>query len=98
MSDSKLREQFVEDMGFTVKSIRMSPDHSKAFILWDVYNVTPSAAKHIIKKATPRLKAGIAKALAAKSVPRLEFKHDKLSMEEEELDRIFKQIEKENKS
>lgn len=98
MSDSKLREQFVEDMGFTVKAIRMSPDHSKAFILWDVYNVTPSVAKQIIQKATPRLRAGIAKAMATRNVPRLEFKHDKLSMEEEELDRIFKQIEKENES
>jgi ribosome-binding factor A len=98
MSDSKLREQFVEEMGFTVKAIRMSPDHSKAFILWDVYNVTPSVAKNIIQKATPRLKAGIAKAMAAKNVPRLEFKHDKLSMEQEELDRIFKQIEKESES
>lgn len=97
MSDSKLREQLIEDMGFTIKAIRMSPDHAKAFILWDVYKVTPSVAKHVIQKLTPRLKGGISKAMAAKNVPRLEFKHDKMSVEEEELGRIFQEIEKENK-
>ena len=37
LEQDELRETLVSRLGFCVKSVRMSPDNLKAFILWDSY-------------------------------------------------------------
>jgi len=95
--DSTLREALVENLGFTIKEIRVSPDHSKAFILWDSYNGQGRAAGKALAKYRSKLRAALAHAMAARSVPLLEFRHDLKSAEENEIMRIFKEIEEERK-
>lgn len=93
--DARLRQDLVEQIGFTVKDVRVSPDHAKAFILWNAYNSSRMDAEVALRQATARLKSGIAKAMAAKSVPRLEFRYDQVSSEQEQMERLFQRLEDE---
>ena len=88
--DSLLRDELISEVGFSIKEVRVSPDHAKAFILWDSYNGQATAAAKVIRQVTPRLRAAIAKAMGTRNVPRLEFRLDKTSDDEAEIERIFK--------
>ena len=93
--DARLRQDLVEQIGFTVKDVRVSPDHAKAFILWNAYNSSRVDAEAALRQATSRLKSGIAKAMATKSMPRLEFRYDQLSSQQEQMERLFERLEEE---
>lgn len=95
--DPALRDALVDQVGFTVKEVRVSPDHAKAFILWDSYNGQVAGAERALRKCHSRLRSLIAKAMAARSVPTLQFRRDGKTAEENELMRIFDQIEEERK-
>ena len=91
--DSALNDQLVSTQGLTITSVRVSPDHSKAFILWDSYKKPPSDTDRVLKHLTPRLKSALSRALGGRSVPRLEFRVDRPRPEDVELERIFATLE-----
>ncbi len=93
--DTTLQDELIRELGFVIKEVRVSPDHAKAFILWDSYTGQVKQTARALQRTTPRIRAGVAKALAARSVPRLEFRLDKVSEDDAELERIFSQIEEE---
>lgn len=75
----------------------MSPDNSKAFVLWSSYTGHAAMAGRELHRALPQLKAAVAKRLGARHMPRLEFRLDKLSNEEQDIEDIFKQLDDERK-
>lgn len=94
--DSFFRDELITEVGFSVKEVRVSPDHAKAFVLWDSYNGQAKAAAKRLRQTTPRLRAAIAKAMGTRNVPRLEFRLDRVSDDDAELERIFARLEQEN--
>ncbi|KAL4518446.1 hypothetical protein Ndes2437A_g04727 [Nannochloris sp. 'desiccata'] len=93
--DSTLQDELIRELGFVIKEVRVSPDHAKAFILWDSYTGQSKKTTRALQKTTPRIRAGVAKFLKARNVPRLEFRLDKISDDDAELERIFSWIEEE---
>ena len=73
----------------------MSPDHAKAFILWDSYTGQSKETTRALQRNTPRIRAGVAKFLKARNVPRLEFRLDKVTDDDAEIERILSKIEEE---
>jgi ribosome-binding factor A len=94
-SDASLREALIHDVGLTIKDIRVSPDHTKAFVLWESFMGRGAATAAALQRHLPRLKAGVAKAMAARRVPRLEFRRDEKGSEIEALERTLDQIDEE---
>ncbi len=91
--DTTLQDELIRELGFVIKEVRVSPDHAKAFILWDSYTGQAKETTRALQKFIPRIRAGVAKALAARSVPRLEFRLDQVSEDDVQMERIFSQID-----
>jgi len=91
------KDEFLDRLGFAVKDVRVSPDHTKAFILWDSYNGQGAAAEAALKQRGSALRAAVSKAMGARSVPLLVFRRDALSAQDNELDRIFREIREEER-
>ena len=77
-----LKEALIEDAGMCIKDVRMSPDHMKAFILWETYKGEDDRewkmqAQSIVNRHAGALRRAVAKALGAKHVPYLEFRQDR---------------------
>lgn len=89
-----LRQALVEDVGVSIKEVRVSPDHTKAFILWDSYTGESHRASQVLKRSVSQLRAAVGKALGSKLVPRLEFRRDVASAEEVELMKFFDGMER----
>ena len=96
--DSSLREELIDQFGFSIKEVRVSPDHAKAFILWDSYNGQAAGAERALRRTTPRLRAAVARAMKARNVPRLEFRLDRVSEQDSELERVFARLEQEREA
>lgn len=98
---ASLRQVFVEEAGFSVKDIRMSPDNSKAFILWNTYKSMGSVVQNqegieeleaIVQKHAGKLRMALAKKLGVKNVPYIIFKRDSLSEDHIKLQKVLDKI------
>lgn len=92
LEDTTLRDILVENLGFSIKEVRMAPDNAKAFILWDSYNGQAAKTERELKACLPYLKSEVAKRLGARNMPRLEFRLDKMSAEESEIEEILDRL------
>lgn len=93
--DSQLRDALIENLGFSMKELRPSGDNSKVFILWSTYFEDTNYVEKELLKHVPRLRFLLAKALKAKTVPRLEFRRDVLPEEFERLNAVLDEIDEE---
>lgn len=78
MADGALREQLVLQYGFSIHRVQPSKDRRTVFILWDASPGKAQACQRALEKSAFRLRRDLAKVLAAKLTPRLEFRHDHL--------------------
>jgi ribosome-binding factor A len=90
--NDEYRRLFVDQLGFTIKDVHVTPDRQNAFILWDSYNHNEIQTNLELKQRLPKLKAILAKELQAKKMPRLEFKLDRPSAKLKTLDALFDKI------
>jgi ribosome-binding factor A len=68
-----LFQSLVKDGGICFREIRMSPDNTKAFVLWDTYKEDTMHATAVLRQHTGTLKHLVSKALATKKAPYFEF-------------------------
>lgn len=71
--NENLFQSLVRDGGICFREIRMSPDNTKAFILWDTYKKDTDYASSLLRQHTGTLKHLVGKALATKKAPYFEF-------------------------
>lgn len=93
--NDEYRHLFVDQLGFTIKDVHVTPDRQNAFILWDSYNHNETQTELELKQRLPKLKATLAKELQSKNMPRLEFRLDRSSAKLKTLDALFDRIAKE---
>jgi ribosome-binding factor A len=96
-SEDAFRGTLVRQLGFSLKDVRVSPDHAKAYVLWDSVNGRAAGAAAELERRGPRLRAAVARALGARAAPALEFRLDRLSAEGEALDRVFSALDEERR-
>ncbi|GAB4823108.1 hypothetical protein N2152v2_010154 [Parachlorella kessleri] len=89
------REGLVRRLGFSIKEIRMAPDNLKAFILWDSVLGRNEAVQQELDRRGPRLRSAVAKVLGARNVPRLEFRQDRPSRRQQEIEDVFRRLDEE---
>lgn len=71
--DGVLAQAIVKDAGISLRDVRMAPDNSKAFILWDTYKENVQNSEEILRENTGKLKHLVSKQLKSKKAPFLEF-------------------------
>ncbi|EIE22336.1 hypothetical protein COCSUDRAFT_56029 [Coccomyxa subellipsoidea C-169] len=81
--------------GFTVVEVRMSPDNSTAYILWDAFPERHDAAERELNQRVSRLRRSLAHALKSRHVPRLEFRRDAPSSEELAVEEALQRLQNE---
>jgi ribosome-binding factor A len=97
-NNDALFECLVKDAGISIRDIRMSPDNSKAYILWDTYKEDDvDGAERVLKEHMPELKRLVSKKLAAKRVPYLEFighHQDSVQQSKSEYERLQRALDR----
>ena len=73
----------------------MAPDNLKAFILWDSILDRNEAVQQELDRRGPRLRSAVARVLGARNVPRLEFRQDRLSRRQQDIDDVFRRLDEE---
>lgn len=71
--DGLLSQSIIKDAGISVRDVRMTPDNSKAFILWDTYKENVGASEALLRENTGKIKHLVSKQLRSKRAPFLEF-------------------------
>jgi ribosome-binding factor A len=75
--------------GVALKAVRASPDLGTAFILWDSVTGRGREAEAALARRAPGLRAAVARALGARRAPRLEWRRDAPSAEDDALGRAY---------
>lgn len=97
-NNDSLFQCLVKDAGISIRDIYMSPDNSKAYILWDTYKEDDvDGAEKLLKEHMPELKRLVSKKLGAKRVPYLEcIGHHQTSVQQSKSDyeRLQRELDK----
>ncbi|CAL8468697.1 g8237 [Coccomyxa elongata] len=95
-TDSNAFKDLTGRYGFTVVEVRMSPDNSTAYILWDAFPECHEDAERELNQRTSRLRRSLAQALKSRHVPRLEFRRDAPSSEELAVEQALQRLQTES--
>ncbi|CAL5221525.1 g3733 [Coccomyxa viridis] len=84
--------RLVWQLGFTIVEVRMSPDNMTAFVLWDAHDDSLFSAEREIGYRLSQLRRDIGRLLGMRHTPRLEFRLDRLSQEQQDVEDAFERL------
>ncbi|GIL55371.1 hypothetical protein Vafri_10924 [Volvox africanus] len=96
--DMRLRSGLVESYGFTVHAVRVTGDRLHATVLWDCRRHPPSltdTCSLTLKRYEQLIRMRLAKALQAREVPILKWRHMALDEHDQHSLTLIQQIERE---
>ncbi|GLI71668.1 hypothetical protein VaNZ11_016948 [Volvox africanus] len=96
--DMRLRSGLVESYGFTVHAVRVTGDRLQATVLWDCHRHPPSLTNTCsvtIKRYEQLIRMRLAKALQARGVPILKWRHMALDEHDQQTLTLIRHIEQE---
>eukprot|EP00894_Picocystis_sp_ML_P004746 jgi/Pico_ML_1/55263/g148.t1 len=95
----QVKERLLDNTGFTVLEVRMSPDLQKAYIRWSCRDGREAEADKAVRSATAKLRQCLSKSLGAKFVPSLEFRREgERNPKQEALEDAFRRASEEREA
>lgn len=88
-------QKLIQRTGFAIEEVRMSPDNLVAYILWNCLPGEETDAERILERRVGLMRTMLAQVMKVRRVPRLEFRLNEPTEEQQEIDRIFKRLESE---
>ncbi|KAK9815035.1 hypothetical protein WJX73_005628 [Symbiochloris irregularis] len=87
--------QTLVNMGFTVEEVRMSPDNLIAYILWSCLPGQEEQAERTLRHSAGRMRGSLAHAMQVRRVPRLEFRLNELTAQQQQIEDILQRLDRE---